>query len=140
MYNPDAKGMMRSGEYVRRCLKGYDLPLMNGPLFVIAHYRIPAPKSNREWLRTEKHLFPHTKRPDGDNLEKFLNDALNGIVWSDDARICWLLRSKTLTDAHEGETILFIRELENDIPNYALMMADIAEHITIEAYDDEAAE
>ncbi len=37
----------------------------------------------------------HTKRPDvGDNLNKGLFDALTGIIWKDDALICYVRASK----------------------------------------------
>lgn len=76
--------------------------------------------------------MPHIKKPDGDNLEKFLNDALNGILWSDDSRIAWLLRSKSLTDAKVGKTVIFVRELDNTYPDYQLIINDIIENIPIE--------
>lgn len=121
---------------MRSCLEDYELPLMTGPLFVITHYRIPAALSQPERIRRPQHLFPHSKKPDGDNLEKFLNDSLTGIVWDDDARIAWLLRTKSITKAHEGETILFVRQLEVGKPNYALIMSDILEHSTIGCEDE----
>jgi len=129
--------MMQSTDYVRSCLAGYDLPLMKGPLLVITHYRIPAGLSSPERIRRIQHLVPHNKRPDGDNLEKFLNDALTGVIWDDDARICWLLRSKSLTKAREGETVLFVRQLEETKPNYALIMCDLLEHLKIESEDED---
>lgn len=76
-------------------------------------------------------MLPHTKKPDGDNLEKFLNDALNGIVWSDDSNIAWLLRSKSLCDAKEGETIIYVKELANEAPDYERIVSDILENIKI---------
>lgn len=136
-YNPSAKGMMRSREYVRSFLTDYALPLMSGPLLVITHYRIPAALSSPERKRRPQHLVPHAKRPDGDNLEKFLNDALKGVIWDDDARISWLLRSKSVTKAREGETVLFVRELENSKPNYPLLLCDLLEHIRIESEDED---
>lgn len=36
----------------------------------------------------------HQKRPDLDNLCKFVQDGLNGILWDDDARISSLIASK----------------------------------------------
>lgn len=136
-YNPSAKGMMRSKEYVRSFLGGQKLPLMTGPLLVITHYRMPAALSSPERIRRLQHIVPHTKRPDGDNLEKFLNDALKGVLWDDDARISWLLRSKSLTKAREGETVLFVRELDDGKPNYPLILSDLLEHIRIEGEDED---
>lgn len=76
-------------------------------------------------------MYPHVKRPDGDNLEKYLNDSLNGVVWTDDARIAWLLRSKTLTCAKEGETILCVCELEQAEIDYGKILKCIEEHVRI---------
>lgn len=74
-------------------------------------------------------------RPDGDNLEKFLNDACNGLLWGDDSQICWLLRSKSITADKEGMTTIFVKEIPNAKPDYAELLKDIAEHITIEGSD-----
>lgn len=72
------------------------------------------------------------KRPDGDNLEKYLNDSLNGLVWTDDARIAWLLRSKTITSAKEGETILCVCELKQAETDYGTILDCIEENVRIE--------
>ena len=40
------------------------------------------------------------RRPDLDNLVKFVMDALNKTYWKDDAQICWLLAKRTF--AREG--------------------------------------
>lgn len=88
------------------------LPMFTGPLLVVVQYRIPAPLSLPEKKRRPLHLEAHTKRPDGDNLDKFLNDALTGVLWDDDARIAFLFRSKINTKERIGETELFVRELD----------------------------
>lgn len=130
--------MQRTHDYVKRSLSGQKLPLLVGPLLVIVHYRLPSPKSVGPKRRNHLHLFPHIIRPDGDNLEKYLNDALTGLIWGDDSRICWLIRSKTYTKEKEGSTIIFVKEIAEDIPNYAEIIADIVEHIKIEGTDDNA--
>lgn len=130
-YNPSSSGMFKTREFVRKQLGTMKQPLLAGPLLVVAHYRLPAPLSAPGRKRRAQHLKPHTKKPDGDNLEKFLNDALNGILWTDDARIAWLLRSKTITDAKEGETIIFVREINDEIPDYNQILSDIMQHIRI---------
>ena len=107
--------------------------LMTGPLLVIVHFRLPAPLSLPGRKRRLLHLLPHIKKPDGDNLEKFLNDSLNGVVWDDDSRITWLLRSKTSTHAREGETVIFVRQLENTEPDYQSIIDDIRENICVES-------
>lgn len=121
--------MLKVREYVRSHVP--QTPLMKGPLLVICHFQIPVPQRVK-WLKRKKdHLLPHIKKPDGDNLEKFLNDALNGIVWDDDSRITWLVRSKTLTQETEGCTTIVVTQLENDKPNYEMIINTIKEHIYI---------
>lgn len=132
-YNPSCRGMLLTREYVRKHLqKAYpDRKILKGPLLVVLHFKIPAPKSLPGRKRVLQNRLPHINKPDGDNLEKFLNDALNGIVWEDDSRIAWLLRSKSISSNKEGETILFVRELENELPNYEMILSDIKENINI---------
>ena len=79
--------------------------------------------------RKRFHHTPHAARPDGDNLEKFLNDALSGVVWKDDAQISWILRSKTNTEAEEGYTVLYVRELSDTFTDYRAILEDIEEEI-----------
>ena len=71
------------------------------------------------------------KRPDGDNLEKFLNDSLNGILWEDDARIVWTLRSKSYTSDKEGYTVVFATELGPSAMDYDCILEHCREHIEI---------
>ena len=40
----------------------------------------------------------HTGRPDLDNLEKFICDALNGVFWRDDSIICQKFSEKSYSD------------------------------------------
>jgi Holliday junction resolvase RusA-like endonuclease len=66
------------------------------PLFVeILVYR-PIPKSIstvKAQMAEEKHIRPTTK-PDIDNYIKQIFDALNGLVWEDDAQIVTVLANK----------------------------------------------
>ena len=77
-------------------------------------------------------MLPHTQRPDGDNLEKFVNDALRGLIWADDSQIVWLLRSKTYTADAKGCTVLHVRELLPTYPDYNLIIDEIIEHYKVE--------
>lgn len=58
-------------------------------------FYMPIPTSMRkrdlECARAEE--LPHTKKPDSDNLEKAVWDALNGVFWRDDA-IIWASSKK----------------------------------------------
>ena len=128
-YNPSSLGMKKTGDYVRQQMLEKDIPILNGPLFVIAHFRIAVPLSLTCPKRLAQHTLPHTKRPDGDNLEKFLNDSLNGILWKDDAKIAWLLRSKTLTYDKVGSTQLYIKQMLNEKPDYTELLSFISQFI-----------
>ena len=63
-----------------------------------------------------------------------MNDSLNEVLWHDDSQITWLLRSKTKTDKKEGKTIIFMRELDNGLADYDLIISDIMENIRVD-YD-----
>ena len=58
------------------------------PLTVIMEFRFPRPKSHycKKGLK-DSAPFYHSSKPDGDNLYKFIGDALNGIFWYDDSLI-----------------------------------------------------
>jgi hypothetical protein len=75
--------------------------------------------------------YPHTSRPDGDNLDKFLFDALTGVCWKDDSQIVWLLRSKTRTKESVGETCLFVSQIPFLCPDYFDLKDIISKNIYI---------
>jgi Holliday junction resolvase RusA-like endonuclease len=76
----------------------------------------PVPKSRRPGDRP-------TTRPDLENYLKRLLDALNGVVYRDDAEICWLLAEKTF-GSHPGVLILATRWDAGDGPK-ALMGMEV---------------
>lgn len=135
-YNPSSRGMKLVTSYVRKKFSGKPMPLLKGPLLVIVHFVLPAPLSLPQRKREAQNFLPHIKRPDGDNLEKFLNDSLTGVVWDDDSRVVWLLRSKTITSDKQGYSIFYAQELENGEPNYNEILLAIREHIYIHKGDD----
>lgn len=123
--------MKKLKDFVKSQLDEEFKPL-KGPLLVVCHFRIPAAKFASPARRKLMHCKPHWKRPDGDNLEKFLNDSLNGIIWQDDAQIAWMLRSKTMTVDKIGEIILFVTELEALKTNCDEILLNISEQIKLE--------
>jgi len=70
---------------------------LRGPLRLTVAFVMPLPKrkpaawDKRLWADTlaGKHHEAHLVRPDGDNLLKTVLDAGNGILWTDDAQVCW---------------------------------------------------
>lgn len=130
-YNPSAKAMLVTRQIIRSTLPPGELPLLSGPLLVIAHYVLPMP-STRPARKTLSPTAPHWKKPDIDNLDKFLGDALNGIIWADDSRITWHLVSKSWTPEKVGKTIIYCEEISPIQQDYAKLLSSITEHIRID--------
>jgi Holliday junction resolvase RusA-like endonuclease len=62
--------------------------LMEGPLHMILHFRLPRPKS------LPKKVLHHTKKPDLDNLVKGVKDGLKGVCYLDDSQVIRLAATK----------------------------------------------
>lgn len=62
-------------------------PPFEVPLEIVVAAFWPWPKSISEKRRRAYGSQYFVSRPDGDNILKLLGDALNGIVWRDDAQI-----------------------------------------------------
>jgi Holliday junction resolvase RusA-like endonuclease len=73
--------VMRAAEAV------YDGPVLDGPVCVDMVFLLPRPK-NMMWKTKPMLRVMHTKRPDLDNLQKAVLDALSGRLWRDDAQVC----------------------------------------------------
>lgn len=60
---------------------------LDGPLSVTMVFVMPRPKS-LVWKTKPMPRVPHVGKPDRDNLMKSTQDALNELLWKDDAQIC----------------------------------------------------
>lgn len=62
---------------------------LTGPLSVSLRFRMPIPKSGSKAVRAAMAAgeIAHISVPDKDNMTKAIYDALNTIVWRDDAQI-----------------------------------------------------
>ena len=92
---------------------------------------MPTPRG-RGWpvaKRREVDSTPHAIRPDGDNLEKFVNDAMNGLLWDDDSQIVWMIRSKTYINAPIGEIEIYAAEIPKGKMDYDNIVNIIDENI-----------
>jgi len=82
---------------------------ISGPIDLWLKFYMPIPKStskkNRELMNLG--LIRHTKRPDLDNLIKFVKDCLNGLAWEDDSQVCRLEASKLYDDNPRTEIRIF---------------------------------
>jgi crossover junction endodeoxyribonuclease RusA len=61
------------------------------PIRLLVEFRLPCPKSIRKY---QWGWLPHTTYPDIDKLLRALLDALTGIVWADDAQVCYQTGNK----------------------------------------------
>ena len=88
-YEPKKSKAYKS--YVRECATGQGAPdePLSGPLaLVVTEYRA-IPASWAKWKRqaaNEGGIYP-TSKPDFDNVTKSICDALNGLIWKDDAQV-----------------------------------------------------
>lgn len=72
----------------------------NDSFHVSLVFWLPIPKSfNRNKKKAVLEGFvKHTTRPDLDNLEKFVLDAANGVLWADDSKIIKLSSEKNYAE------------------------------------------
>lgn len=77
--------------HARKAMAGK--PLYEGALCVFLYYGIHIPKSLEPRIKRGEVIYP-TKRPDMDNYEKSVLDAMNGIVYADDAQIIEVIQKK----------------------------------------------
>lgn len=94
----------------------------SGPVFVeVSAYFHPS-ASWPAWKQDaamEGHVC-HTKKPDGDNIAKAATDALNGIVWIDDAQIVDLrVRKRFGTHEHLRIDVYAVAASPSQISNKA---------------------
>ena len=102
----------KSRKYVER-IKGKAMiemqgrgALLTGPVSVRVMVNLPIPKSWPKWKRKAAaitHIMP-TSKPDLDNFEKAVLDALTGIVFVDDAQVT----DKIATKRYAAEPSLIV--------------------------------
>lgn len=77
----------------------YQGPLLNGPIKMTYEFLFPRPKKhfgkgkNAEVLKLDAPRW-HVIKPDLTKIIRSTEDALTGIVWTDDSRVCKRLESK----------------------------------------------
>jgi Holliday junction resolvase RusA-like endonuclease len=59
---------------------------LEGPIVLRALFLLPRP-ARLIWSTRPMPREPHAKKPDKDNLEKALKDALTKLAWRDDAQV-----------------------------------------------------
>ncbi|GHE35093.1 RusA family crossover junction endodeoxyribonuclease [Sphingobacterium griseoflavum] len=96
-------------------VKAPTVPL-NVALFVQITFYFARPKHHYGTGKNSNKLKPnvgnyHTSKPDIDNLEKFVFDALTGIFWKDDSYISHVMSAKVYTEG-TPKTVVYIKEAE----------------------------
>jgi len=76
-----------------------DAPL-TVPLRIKFIFRMPIPKSTSAPMRREmiNGVLHHSKRPDIDNLSKYMLDAMNGLIYNDDSQVHALVCEKVYSE------------------------------------------
>lgn len=75
-------------------------------------FLMPIPKSSTKRFRSQclDGRVYHVKKPDADNLIKFVKDALNKIAWHDDSQVAKLRGVKVYADV--PKTVVLIEALD----------------------------
>lgn len=73
-------------------------------MFVLCTFKLPASISKAERL---KRLW-HTQKPDRDNVEHLVSDALNGVAWTDDCKVTSGGQAKTWSTDTEGYDVWIV--------------------------------
>lgn len=89
-------------EQVRWQIRG-QIPgeVLTTPMKVRIIFRMPIPKSTTGPMRREmlNGCCHHSKKPDIDNLQKFILDTMNGLVFKDDSQICSITADKIYSES-----------------------------------------
>lgn len=87
-------------------------PLLEGPLAVEIFIYMPIPKSTPKKRYHALVDAPHTKKPDIDNLVKLVKDAMNGVVYHDDAQVFSLTAVKRY--GTEPRTVIKVKNVKGE--------------------------
>lgn len=73
---------------------------LEAPLCLSVTFFMPIPQSASKIKKTQMKngVIAHTKRPDLDNLQKFLLDCMNGLIFKDDSQIVEIRARKIYAD------------------------------------------
>ena len=84
---------------------------MVGPLALDLTLFVAIPKSTtkRDRARIVEGSYHPTKKPDLDNVLKAITDAMNGIVYEDDAQIVRITTAKVYSDTPRAEVSVMAR-------------------------------
>jgi Holliday junction resolvase RusA-like endonuclease len=89
---------------------------IEGPIFVTLDFYMPIPQSlNRAKInRILWGLIEHDIKPDIDNLEKWILDCCNKIIWNDDSQVVNLHSKKKFSQNPRTEIEIMVKKKETD--------------------------
>ncbi len=85
-YTPTKHPVNNFKATVRMAAQQYPIKMFTGPLRVDCVFVLPRPQ-NKRWKTKPMPRYYHTTKPDKDNLEKAVLDALSGILWVNDSQV-----------------------------------------------------
>lgn len=96
-YNPRSKQKAHAISQIRNQFSGFPL---EGAVSIEVKFFLPIPKA---YTKKKRHLIElgvesHIKKPDVDNMLKFLGDCLKTIVFLDDAQVTEIVAQKVYSD------------------------------------------
>ena len=100
------------GKFLLQLLQQIKTKPLENAIRVVMRFYMPIPKSTSK-KRTklmEMGEIQHIKRPDLDNLEKFVSDCLNGVAWKDDSQIVHSDTKKMYSQ--EPKTEIWVQECD----------------------------
>ena len=116
IYDPSSKDKK---DFRRLCIENQPLEPWTDAISIEVTFAFTRPKSHYGAGKNANMLKPsapefHTKKPDIDNLQKFLMDALNGVYWHDDSIIDEIIAHKIWAE-DKGYTKVVIVEPNDNI-------------------------
>lgn len=88
------------GKFFLQVQQQWKEPPLEGAVQLFCDFFMPIPKGTSKKKRAQMISgdIPHIKKPDLDNLAKFVKDCLNSLIWKDDSQVIMLYAIK-----HYGE-------------------------------------
>lgn len=71
--------------------------------------------SAKQWKKKAMTTYPHTGKPDADNIAKAVMDSLNGLAYNDDSQVSWLAVYKRVAAGNElPRTVVTVMPYDED--------------------------
>ncbi len=96
------------GRFLFDVKQQYKGPPLEGPIHLCCWFEMYIPKSTskKKQVKMATGQVEHTKRPDLDNLIKFVKDCLNGTAWKDDSQVVSIQAGKRYSET--PQTVILI--------------------------------